>query len=162
MSTILYSKEVTIEIGEFTKYDKSAISFKLNDNNGKKSIYMFVRDRFIISTNLFILNKKELLEIRSLIDDSLKELDGTVMETTSNNTLNSAPHMISKETYDDYKGEAELKLDNLHIYGIKTIKKYKNNSFLIKSANGTFSIPIDKFELSEKINFTQKLIKSYE
>lgn len=56
------------------------------------------------------------------------------------------------------KRKAELKLEELHIVGIKSIKPFKGNKFIIKAENGTFALPKDKLDEAEKINFTKELI----
>jgi hypothetical protein len=58
-----------------------------------------------------------------------------------------------------YKNQPQLKLDDLHIYGIKSIKPFKNNKLIIKAENGTFALPKEKFEEAEKINFHSALIE---
>ena len=77
----------------------------------------------------------------------------------SNDSSNSAESYVPKkeDNPDNYKGQAELKLDGLHAYGIKSIKKFKGNKLIIQAANGTFAIPKDKLEKAEKINFSVEL-----
>jgi adenine specific DNA methylase Mod len=53
----------------------------------------------------------------------------------------------------DFKNEPQLKLGNLHIFGITSVKPFKGNKIMIKAANGTFALPKDKYEKAEKINF---------
>lgn len=53
--------------------------------------------------------------------------------------------------------KSELKLKDLHIIGINSIKPFKNNQYIIKADNGTFALPKDKFNEAKKINFNFKL-----
>jgi len=66
-----------------------------------------------------------------------------------------------KKTYHhkNFKNKPQIILDDLHIIGIKSIKPFKKNKYIIKAANGTFALPKDKFNEAKKINFTPKLMK---
>ncbi|WP_321778193.1 hypothetical protein [Sulfurimonas sp.] len=59
----------------------------------------------------------------------------------------------------NFKNKPQLKLDELHILGINSIKLFKKDKLIIKATNGTFALPRDKFDEAEKINFNEKLMK---
>ena len=59
----------------------------------------------------------------------------------------------------DFRNKPQIKLDELHILGIQSIKPFKNNKYIIKAANGTFALPKEKLEKAKKINFNSKLMK---
>mgnify|MGYP006971714644 CR=1 FL=1 len=64
-----------------------------------------------------------------------------------------------KERPDLYKNTPQIKLGDLHIYGIKSIEPFKDNKYIIKAVNRTFALPKDKLNEAEKINFTSELMK---
>lgn len=73
---------------------------------------------------------------------------------------NNEPIIIRKKLNPkDFKNTAQLKLDKLHIFGITSIEKFKENKLIIKGANGIFALPEDKFNTAEKINFNSELNK---
>ncbi|MDD5372735.1 MAG: hypothetical protein PHO62_04820 [Sulfurimonas sp.] len=91
--------------------------------------------------------------------EKLKERDNTRnIETadtrSTNKNLSAAAYKPS-----DFNGKAQLKLENLHILGISSIKPFKDNKLIIEAANGTFALPREKFNEAEKINFTQELLQ---
>jgi len=73
---------------------------------------------------------------------------------------NQEPAYVKKtHNYKKFKNKPQIILDDLHIIGIKSIKPFKKNKYIIKAANGTFWLPKDKFNKAKKINFTPKLMK---
>ncbi|MCD6173183.1 MAG: hypothetical protein J7J96_05235 [Sulfurimonas sp.] len=59
----------------------------------------------------------------------------------------------------DFKNKPQIKLGELNILGITSIKPFKKDKFIIKATNGTFALPRDKFYEAEKLNFTPELMK---
>jgi len=59
-----------------------------------------------------------------------------------------------------YRNKSQIILGELHIVGIKSIKPFKDNKYIIEADNGTFALPIDKFKKAKKINFSKRLQKS--
>ena len=59
----------------------------------------------------------------------------------------------------DFKNKPQIKLGKLHILGVKSIKLFKQNKYIIKATSGTYALPKDKLEAAEKINFTEELEK---
>ncbi len=58
----------------------------------------------------------------------------------------------------DFKNKAQIKLGELHILGVKSIKPFKDGKFIIKAESGTFALPKDKLEEAEKINFSKEMM----
>lgn len=77
------------------------------------------------------------------------------------NMRSSSTSNYVKKTYnpDNFKNRPQIKLGELHILGVKSIKPFKKNKYIIQATNGTFAIPKDKFDKAEKINFTAELMK---
>jgi len=57
----------------------------------------------------------------------------------------------------NFKKKPQIKLNDLHILGVKSIKPFKKDKYIIKATNGTFALPKEKLEEAEKINFTKEL-----
>ncbi len=85
----------------------------------------------------------------------------SINNQTFNEDLNTKynANINKKPIYNDYKGQPELKIDNLHIFGITSIKEFKKTKVIINSVSGTFALPKDKFKSANKINFTEDLMK---
>ena len=82
------------------------------------------------------------------------------LQQNNNYHNNSEPAYIKKtHNYKKFKNKPQIILDDLHIIGVKSIKPFKKNKYIIKAANGTFALPKDKFNEAKKINFTPKLMK---
>jgi len=59
-----------------------------------------------------------------------------------------------------YRNKSQIILGELYIVGIKSIKPFKDNKYIIKAENGTFALPVDKFKKAKKLNFSKKLQKN--
>jgi|GEM_PF-7033004 len=93
----------------------------------------------------------------------LKQIDRADNDTRNIETTDTAntDKKLSSAAYksSDFNGKAQLKLDNLHILGISSVKPFKDNKLIIEATNGTFALPREKFNEAEKINFTQELLQ---
>ncbi|MDD5400679.1 MAG: hypothetical protein PHQ93_05805 [Sulfurimonas sp.] len=95
----------------------------------------------------------EKLKERDKADNNTRNIE-TTDTTNTNKGLLAAAYKPS-----DFNGKPQLKLENLHILGISSIKPFKDNKLIIEAANGTFALPREKFNEAQKINFTQELVQ---
>lgn len=76
----------------------------------------------------------------------------------SNNQNNKKLNYVKKKyNPKNFKNKPQLKLDDLHILGVKSIKPFKKDTYIIKATSGTFALPKEKLEKAKKINFTKEL-----
>jgi len=68
------SKEVKTTIGEWSNLS-GKIVFSIQEENARKKGVIWVCDNHIVDTNLFMVQKKDLLMLKSLIDETLGELE---------------------------------------------------------------------------------------
>lgn len=59
----------------------------------------------------------------------------------------------------DFKNKPQIIYGKLHILGVKSIKPFKGDKYIIKATSGTYALPKDKLEEASKINFTKELKK---
>lgn len=61
--------------------------------------------------------------------------------------------------YNNNKSKPQIKIGDLHILGVKSIKPFKDGKYIIKATSGTYALPKEKLEKAKKINFTKELKK---
>lgn len=74
VSINVLAKEVTTNIGQWDYRYGGKIQLSVIDKDGKKNGVFYVTDEYIVETNYFSTSKEDLLEIRALIDKTIKEL----------------------------------------------------------------------------------------
>jgi hypothetical protein len=75
------AKEVRTEIGKWETYSGS-IRFYINEKDDVKSAYIYTTDEHVISSNMYNVNVVQLKQIRSLINETIVE-----MESSPNNRI---------------------------------------------------------------------------
>lgn len=70
----LHAREVTISIGEW-KNSSGRIGFSVRDSDGVKRAIIYVTDKYVIETNLFVVDTWQLIELKILIDETIEEIE---------------------------------------------------------------------------------------
>ena len=65
--------ETETTIGKW-KHRSGSVKFSIREENGHKSVTMFVSDQHVIETNYFSLSKAELENLKALIDQTLLQI----------------------------------------------------------------------------------------
>jgi hypothetical protein len=84
-ASVSFAKETTTKIGEW-RTRSGSVQFSVVDADGKKRAQMFVADEYIIRTNFFLMNKDDLQKIRSLINETILELDSDANKSSKSDT----------------------------------------------------------------------------
>ena len=69
------ARKTTTTIGEWKHYS-GTITFDVTDRDGRKKATIHVCDKELLDTNLFTVGTSDLKKIRSLIDETIQELEG--------------------------------------------------------------------------------------
>ncbi len=122
---------------EFTKSKSEKAQLKAANDNAQKANELYYQK----------------LKQKDRADNNIRNIEAADIMSSNKNL----PAAANKQS--DFNGEAQLKLENLHILGISSIKPFKDNKLIIEAANGTFALPREKFNEAEKINFSQELLQ---
>ena len=92
----------------------------------------------------------------------LSSTNSQSMDKPINSEIKQYEVSVQKKQIDpavQYKKAPQLKLSNMHIYGIKNITYFrdKKDIVMIESSTGNFALPLNVIVSAERINFTSEL-----
>jgi|GEM_PF-7007438 hypothetical protein len=76
ISTFANAKEISTEVGKWETYSGS-VRFMIVENNEGKRAYIHTVDEHVINSNMYNVNVEQLKKIRSLINETIAELESS-------------------------------------------------------------------------------------